>query len=159
MKIFFCQDMSTEQDQSQNIDRLQPNAGNTECKFFCSHCSFKTKRHSQFLIHMRSHKDGTEKTYHCKKCDFVSLSLSYLKRHEMKHNENLFRYAGNMRVLLRKLNLEDGDILDKNLFISRNQSMAIKHFDICTGVGQFFNSNKRVEMHMFYKPSVHERQT
>ncbi|RUS70009.1 hypothetical protein EGW08_022226 [Elysia chlorotica] len=80
-----------DQDESHSIEEHHPNAENTEFKFFCSHCSFKTKRHSQFLIHMRCHKGGTEKTYHCKKCDFVCLSLSYLKRHEMKHKENLFR--------------------------------------------------------------------
>ncbi|XP_013096125.2 zinc finger protein 267-like [Biomphalaria glabrata] len=60
-------------------------------KFFCSQCSFKTKRQSHFHLHMKCHRDGTERKYSCGHCEFVSISLPMLKRHELKHKQNLFR--------------------------------------------------------------------
>ncbi|BFZ01597.1 hypothetical protein BsWGS_04636 [Bradybaena similaris] len=77
-------------------------------KFFCHQCSFKTKRHSHFLSHMRCHKDGTEKKYMCKQCDFVSISIPMLKRHELKHSKSLFKcgicaaYTTDRQELLRR---------------------------------------------------------
>ncbi|KAH9492117.1 hypothetical protein Btru_027003 [Bulinus truncatus] len=44
-------------------------------KFFCSQCSFKTKRQSHFQSHMKCHRDGMEKKYTCSQCDFVTISI------------------------------------------------------------------------------------
>ncbi|CAG5133204.1 unnamed protein product [Candidula unifasciata] len=77
-------------------------------KFFCHQCSFKTKRHSHFISHMRCHKDGTEKKYTCKQCDFVTISIPMLKRHELRHSKSLFKcsicaaYTTDRQELLRR---------------------------------------------------------
>ncbi|CAL1527292.1 unnamed protein product [Lymnaea stagnalis] len=77
-------------------------------KFFCTQCSFKTKRQSHFLSHMRCHKDGTERKHSCTHCEFVTLSVPMLKRHELKHKQNLFScnlcgaYTTDRNELLRR---------------------------------------------------------
>ncbi|XP_005111930.1 uncharacterized protein LOC101862846 [Aplysia californica] len=60
-------------------------------KFFCTQCSFKSKRQSHFLNHIQCHKDGMEKKYSCEQCDFVSISPIMLKRHELKHKKILYK--------------------------------------------------------------------
>ena len=65
---------------------------NMAFKFFCTECSFKSKRQSHFLNHVQCHKtDGSEKKYSCKECDFISISPIMLKRHELKHKAVIYR--------------------------------------------------------------------
>lgn len=62
---------------------------NTPYKFFCSQCSFKTKRHS----HMRKHNRLHEKVctiYSCEQCDFSTIRSSHLQRHIGTHKTEVF---------------------------------------------------------------------
>ncbi|GAB1599286.1 PR domain zinc finger protein 5-like [Argonauta hians] len=57
-------------------------------KFFCSECSFKSKRESHFVKHIKLHEKDN-KLYQCQQCDFTSIRLSHLRRHELLHSTTL----------------------------------------------------------------------
>ena len=75
-------------------------------KFFCTMCSFKTKRASHYLKHKKLHEKNMP-LLHCKKCNFRSIRLSHLRRHELTHSSEVFkctkcRYVTNSNKLLMK---------------------------------------------------------
>ncbi|XP_075216983.1 uncharacterized protein LOC142322138 isoform X1 [Lycorma delicatula] len=59
---------------------------NMPFKYFCSNCSFKTKRENQFLKHIKLHEKH-KVIYHCNHCQFSTIRVSTLRRHELQHNE------------------------------------------------------------------------
>ena len=60
-------------------------------KFFCSHCSFKSKRDSHFRKHMALHESGDVEVHCCNECDFKTIRLSHLRRHELLHKSSLVK--------------------------------------------------------------------
>ncbi|XP_014791275.1 zinc finger protein 665 [Octopus bimaculoides] len=59
-------------------------------KFFCSECSFKSKRESHFIKHIKLHEKDNN-LFRCKQCDFTSIRLSHLRRHEVLHSNALLQ--------------------------------------------------------------------
>ncbi|XP_041365093.1 uncharacterized protein LOC121380374 [Gigantopelta aegis] len=76
-------------------------------KFFCPMCSFRTKRESHFEKHRKLHENNSTKLQHCSKCNFVSVRLSVLRRHEIIHSTHVFQCnicaykADNLKLLRR----------------------------------------------------------
>ncbi|KAK7791601.1 hypothetical protein R5R35_002230 [Gryllus longicercus] len=73
-------------------------------KFFCSMCSFKSKRASHFTRHMKLHNE-VSKLFKCNQCSFTSIRLSHLRRHELNHSKltlacNICQYQTNSQKLL-----------------------------------------------------------
>lgn len=68
-------------------DRKRKYEDNLPFKYFCSHCSFKSKRKNHFIKHCRLH-DKPQKLYMCGQCDFKTIRISTLRRHELVHSEN-----------------------------------------------------------------------
>ncbi|PNF29872.1 hypothetical protein B7P43_G09537 [Cryptotermes secundus] len=58
-------------------------------KFFCTLCSFKSKRESHYQRHLELHSKVSE-LFSCKKCDFTTIRLGHLRRHEMSHSDTKF---------------------------------------------------------------------
>lgn len=56
-------------------------------KFFCSQCSFKSKRESHYQRHMQLHEQVSH-IYECEKCSFKTIRLGNLRRHELTHSES-----------------------------------------------------------------------
>ncbi|CAN7996662.1 unnamed protein product [Ixodes hexagonus] len=78
----------------------------TPFKYFCELCSFKTKRNSHYLKHMKIH-EKVKTLHNCDKCPFTTLRLGHLKRHEATHS-NLLHHCSHcsyatddQRLLLR----------------------------------------------------------
>lgn len=75
-------------------------------RYFCSQCSFKTKRHS----HMRKHARLHEKVctiFSCNECDFSTIRASHLQRHIKVHKTEIFAcsectYSTHSEALLSK---------------------------------------------------------
>ncbi|KAK8764649.1 hypothetical protein V5799_032743 [Amblyomma americanum] len=62
----------------------------TPFKYFCELCSFKTKRNSHYLKHIKIHEKVT--TLHsCDKCSFTTMRLGHLRRHASTHSNQLHR--------------------------------------------------------------------
>ena len=57
-------------------------------KYHCKECSFKTKRQSHYLRHMKFHEKQV-KLYHCKHCDFKTIRNGELRKHEVQHSNSL----------------------------------------------------------------------
>ncbi|XP_075216984.1 uncharacterized protein LOC142322138 isoform X2 [Lycorma delicatula] len=58
---------------------------NMPFKYFCSNCSFKTKRENQFLKHIKLHEK--KPNFQCCQCNFVGGSMRELKSHSHVHNQ------------------------------------------------------------------------
>lgn len=78
----------------------------TPFKYFCELCSFKTKRNSHYLKHIKIHEKVT--TLHsCDKCSFTTVRLGHLRRHVATHSNQLHRCThcsystDNPKLLLR----------------------------------------------------------
>ncbi|XP_049804449.1 zinc finger protein 583-like [Schistocerca nitens] len=56
-------------------------------KFFCSQCSFKSKRESHYQRHKQLHEQVSN-IYQCEKCSFKTIRLGNLRRHELTHSES-----------------------------------------------------------------------
>ncbi|XP_069700864.1 zinc finger protein 275-like isoform X2 [Periplaneta americana] len=80
-------------------------------KFFCTLCSFKSKRESHYQRHLELHSKVSE-LFSCQKCDFTTLRLGHLRRHEMSHSETQFAcskchyYTDHHKWLLRHQRLK-----------------------------------------------------
>lgn len=72
------------QKQKRNYEEVTP------FKYFCELCSFKTKRNSHYLKHIKIHEKVT--TLHsCDKCSFTTMRLGHLRRHASTHSNHLHR--------------------------------------------------------------------
>ncbi|KAM7301740.1 zinc finger protein 16 isoform X2 [Ixodes scapularis] len=60
----------------------------TPFKYFCEMCSFKTKRNSHYIKHMKIH-EKVKTLHNCDKCAFTTLRLGHLRRHEATHSNLL----------------------------------------------------------------------
>lgn len=65
--------------------------GRVPFKFFCDKCSFKSKRESHFLKHMKHHEIPGTDLHKCSECDFKTIRLSHLRRHELLHKKSLVK--------------------------------------------------------------------
>lgn len=90
------------QKQKRNYEEVTP------FKYFCELCSFKTKRNSHYLKHIKIHEKVT--TLHsCDKCSFTTMRLGHLRRHASTHSNHLHRcthcsYATDDQKLLLRHN-------------------------------------------------------
>ncbi|KAK3102506.1 hypothetical protein FSP39_011865 [Pinctada imbricata] len=77
-------------------------------------CSFKTKRQSHYLKHLKYH-EKQPKLYHCKLCDFKTIRNGELRKHEVNHSGNviacsLCKYVTDDQVAMnRHKRLKHGD--------------------------------------------------
>lgn len=60
----------------------------TPFKYFCELCSFKTKRNSHYIKHMKIH-EKVKTLHNCDKCPFTTLRLGHLRRHAATHSNLL----------------------------------------------------------------------
>lgn len=88
----------------------------TPYKYFCDKCSFKSKRQSHLLKHMKFH-DTVRKMFYCTQCSFKTIRNGALRRHEMSHSANI------MHCNQCKYVTDD--------FISLDRHMKLKH-DLAT---------------------------
>ncbi|XP_064456628.1 zinc finger protein 70-like [Ornithodoros turicata] len=78
----------------------------TPFKYFCDLCSFKTKRNSHYLKHIKIH-EKVATVHTCGRCPFTTVRLGHLRRHQATHSSTLQRcsrcsYAtDNQKLLLR----------------------------------------------------------
>ena len=72
--------------QKKDYEKLAP------FKYFCSVCSFKSKRHSHIRNHLKIHEKDPP-LLHCNKCNFTTIRLSHLRRHEMTHVDSQEVYS------------------------------------------------------------------
>ncbi|XP_076094611.1 uncharacterized protein LOC143065128 [Mytilus galloprovincialis] len=84
----------------------------TPFKFFCDKCSFKSKRHSHLIKHLKFH-ETVRKMFYCKQCNYKTIRNGALRRHEMSHSSNV------MHCNQCKYTTDD--------FISLDRHMKIKH--------------------------------
>lgn len=63
--------------------------GRVPYKFFCRKCSFKSKRESHYVRHMKHHETPGMELHKCTECDFRTIRLSHLRRHELLHKKQL----------------------------------------------------------------------
>lgn len=87
-----CQLLRIDEEESKDkrcleSDRKRKYEDNLPFKYFCSHCSFKSKRKNHFLKHCQLH-DKPQKLYMCGQCDFKTIRISTLRRHELVHSED-----------------------------------------------------------------------
>lgn len=58
-------------------------------KYFCTKCSYKSKRESHFKIHKRIHMTRPDMpVYKCDQCDFTAIRQSVLHKHKISHSDN-----------------------------------------------------------------------
>jgi len=88
----------------------------TPYKYFCEKCSFKSKRQSHLLKHMKFH-DTVRKMFYCTQCNYKTIRNGALRRHEMSHSANI------MHCNQCKYVTDD--------FISLDRHMKLKH-DLAT---------------------------
>lgn len=80
-------------------------------KYFCSNCSFKSKRRSHFDRHILLHKKNVD-VHSCNECSFTSTRLSHLQRHKVTHSQSLLscqicKYkTDNSRFLVRHIQIK-----------------------------------------------------
>lgn len=72
------------QKQKRNYEEVTP------FKYFCELCSFKTKRNSHYLKHIKIHEKVTT-LHRCDKCSFTTMRLGHLRRHASTHSNHLHR--------------------------------------------------------------------
>ncbi|XP_064648473.1 zinc finger protein 236-like [Lineus longissimus] len=61
-------------------------------KYHCEDCSFKSKRESHYIKHMKIHKDNPDLTIlKCKVCDFRTIRQCHLKRHQAEHSAEILQ--------------------------------------------------------------------
>ncbi|XP_025096613.1 zinc finger protein 286A-like isoform X2 [Pomacea canaliculata] len=81
--------------------------GRIPFKFFCKTCSFKSKRESHYLKHLKCHDMPGTELHQCEECSFTTIRLSHLRRHELLHKKSLVRcdycdYVTDSRQQLQK---------------------------------------------------------
>ncbi|XP_077554621.1 uncharacterized protein LOC144169375 isoform X2 [Haemaphysalis longicornis] len=62
----------------------------TPFKYFCELCSFKTKRNSHYLKHIKIH-EKVSTLHSCDQCPFTTMRLGHLRRHAATHSSQLHR--------------------------------------------------------------------
>lgn len=83
----------------------------TPFKYFCDLCSFKTKRNSHYVKHMKIH-EKVATVHRCSGCPFTTVRLGHLRRHQATHSSVLQRcsrcsYAtDNHKLLLRHIRVK-----------------------------------------------------
>lgn len=116
-------------------------------KYFCSQCSFKTKRHS----HMRNHTRLHEKVctiYSCDECDFSTIRRSHLQRHIGTHKTEVFAcsecpFSTHTEALLTK-HQRYKHILKKNEEPKPKEIFSCLHCDYSTGSAKHFERHLSV---------------
>jgi len=78
-------DHNTAEDQKKNKSRKYEEKA--QFKYFCTLCSFKSKRQSHLKKHALLH-ERVCKLYSCEYCDFSTIRLGHLQRHVMQHSES-----------------------------------------------------------------------
>ncbi|KAG8235727.1 hypothetical protein J437_LFUL016362 [Ladona fulva] len=66
----------------------------TPYKFFCTVCSFKSKRESHYKKHLQLHRKGATKLFVCIQCGFRTIRMGHLRRHELQHSSKALRCPG-----------------------------------------------------------------
>ncbi|XP_068083267.1 zinc finger protein 480 isoform X2 [Anabrus simplex] len=115
-------------------------------KFFCTICSFKSKRESHYQRHLQLHNQ-VSKLYACDKCNFKAIRLGHLRRHELSHSSttvacNLCHYRTNNHKALAKhkrIKHKTNQITE-----GKKEIFQCKHCEYSTSKNHFLLRHQRV---------------